>query len=170
MGLEWGCAGARSVACNHPESGPVILDFGFWILDFRLARGQMNDTLLFGSWVKQRRKALDLTQLDLARFVGCSESAILKFEAGKRRPSKQIAERLATYLEIPPAEQPLFLKLARTAPGAVEMLPSPTRTHPTNLPARLTSLIGREGEISMVRDCLLGETRMVTLIGPGGIG
>ena len=55
----------------------------------------MSDTLSFGSWVKQRRKALDLTQQDLARFVGCSESAILKFESGKRRPSKQITERLA---------------------------------------------------------------------------
>src|SRR5438067_1766214 len=124
----------------------------------------MNETLSFGSWVKLRRKTLDLTQLDLARFVGCSESAILKFESGKRRPSKQIAERLATYLEIPPAEQPLFLKLARTAPGAVVETHSnaslPARSYPGNLPARLTSLIGREREISMVRDCLLSNIRM----------
>src|SRR5437868_4503204 len=123
----------------------------------------MSDTLSFGSWVKQRRKDLDLTQQGLARFVGCSESAILKFESGKRRPSKQIAERLATYLEIPPGEQSLFLKLARgatdagEAPTKAQYQWAATRAHPTNLPARLTSLIGREREIDMVRDCLLGS-------------
>ena len=42
---------------------------------------------------------------------------------------------------------------------------------PTNLPAPLTQLIGRKPAIAAVRAALLrGETRLLTLIGPPGIG
>jgi len=46
----------------------------------------------FGSWLGQRRKALDLTQVELADLVGCSVTTIHKIEADERRPSTQIAE------------------------------------------------------------------------------
>ena len=55
----------------------------------------------FGTWIKRRRKALDLTQHELAQRVGCSVSLIFKIESDERRPSRQIAELLATHLEIP---------------------------------------------------------------------
>jgi predicted ATPase/Tfp pilus assembly protein PilF len=42
-----------------------------------------------------------------------------------------------------------------------------TRTH--NLPAPLTSLIGREGDLAHLTT-LVGDTRLVTLVGTGGIG
>ena len=57
----------------------------------------------------------------------------------------------------------------------VEDLPSdfpPLRTpdtRPSNLPAQLTSFIGREEEIAEV-ERLLGQTRLLTLTGPGGSG
>src|SRR5947209_4797150 len=110
----------------------------------------MSDTQTFGAWVKRRRRALDLTQLELAKLVGCSESAILKIELGQRRPSRQIAERLVACLEIPPEERQAFFGLARLStdagplPGA-GVWPGPGSTaHPNNLPARITSLVGRE--------------------------
>ncbi|MFL5734169.1 MAG: tetratricopeptide repeat protein [Chloroflexia bacterium] len=130
----------------------------------------MNEAQSFGAWVKQQRRALDLTQQDLATFVGCSESAIIKIETGKRRPSRQIAERLMIFLEIPPEEQAPFLNLARNAPGPAQFLAAPPAPRPTNLPARRTSLVGREREIARVLDCLRREPRIVTLVGPGGIG
>ena len=40
----------------------------------------------FGRWLRQRRKALDLTQADLADQVGCSVITIQKIEADARRP------------------------------------------------------------------------------------
>src|ERR671930_478330 len=35
----------------------------------------MREVVSFGTWLKRRRKALDLTQADLARLVGCAYSA-----------------------------------------------------------------------------------------------
>ena len=77
----------------------------------------------FGTWVKQRRKALDLTQHELSRRVGCSVSLIFKIESDERRPSRQIAVLLAENLEIPPDQRDLFLKIARQA-KAIEGLGS----------------------------------------------
>ena len=68
----------------------------------------------FGNWIRRRRKALDLTQQELARRVGCSSSLIFKIESDGRRPSRQIAELLAEHLEIPPEQRDSFLKVATT--------------------------------------------------------
>ena len=75
----------------------------------------MNDELLFGEWIRRRRKALDLTQGALAHQVGCSVSAIRKIESDERRPSRQIAELLAESLLIAEHEYERFLKAARTS-------------------------------------------------------
>ncbi len=74
-----------------------------------------NDLDLFASWLKQRREALDLTQKELADATDCSVSTIRKMEMGLRRPSKQIAELLATNLEIAPEEYGAFMQFARSA-------------------------------------------------------
>ncbi|MEV0148552.1 MULTISPECIES: BTAD domain-containing putative transcriptional regulator [unclassified Nonomuraea] len=47
--------------------------------------------------------------------------------------------------------------------------PAPDRGPMTNLPASLTDLVGRDGELAAVRD-LLAAGRLVTLTGPGGVG
>ena len=49
----------------------------------------------FGTWLRLKRKSLDLTREALADRVGCSPATIRKLEAEERRPSSQIAERLA---------------------------------------------------------------------------
>jgi len=40
----------------------------------------------FGSWLKRRRRALDLTQQDVADQVGCSVVTIRKIEGNLARP------------------------------------------------------------------------------------
>lgn len=63
----------------------------------------MEHTDSFGYWVLRRRKALDLTQAELAQQVGCSLNLIQKIERDARRPSRQLAERLRKEIGCRPA-------------------------------------------------------------------
>jgi transcriptional regulator with XRE-family HTH domain len=73
----------------------------------------MSELFSFGAWVRQRRRALDLTRDELATQVGCSIVTIRHIEADERRPSKQLAARLADGLQISSEERPAFLQAAR---------------------------------------------------------
>jgi predicted ATPase/DNA-binding XRE family transcriptional regulator len=139
----------------------------------------METTSSFGYWIRRQRKALDLTQQALADKVGCSAAAIKKIEGDERRPSRQIAERLAEVLGVPADQREIFLEVARglrsvdqlsLAHEAVSPTPSETsKPFPHNLPMQLTSFIGRERELDEVKHLLL-NTRLLTLTGPGGTG
>ena len=78
----------------------------------------MRDIGSFGSWLRERRQALDLTQAGLAGRVGCSVVTIRKLESNSLRPSRDMAALLATALEVAPSDVPAFLRVARAAPGA----------------------------------------------------
>jgi class 3 adenylate cyclase/tetratricopeptide (TPR) repeat protein len=86
----------------------------------------MSELFSFGAWVRQRRRALDLTREELAAQIGCSIVTIRHIEADERRPSKQLAARLAACLHLSAEECPAFLHAARgqlatdrlAAPGA----------------------------------------------------
>ena len=54
----------------------------------------------FGEWLKRQRKAVGWTQEGLAQRVGYSVIALRKIEAGERRPSEEIAMRLADIFNI----------------------------------------------------------------------
>ncbi len=130
-------------------------------------------TASFGQWLKRRRRALDMTQEELAQRVGCAEVTIYKIEADERRPSKQIARLLAQQLAIPPPDGDIFVKFARSGSAAAPtVMPWGTSFHPpTNLPPSPTPLIGREQDIANVRGQLLrDDTQLLTLVGPPGIG
>src|SRR5215468_46529 len=131
------------------------------------AEAMMADRASFGQWLKQRRKALDLTREELAQKIGCAANTIYKIEADERRPSQQIAALLAEHLNIPPDERAAFIQFARgeTDEAAV---PWGTPFHPpTNLPAPPTLLIGRDEDVAAVRKRLVREeSRLLTLIGP----
>ena len=73
----------------------------------------MEPTSSFGYWLRRRRKALDLTQDELAQRVGCAVGTISKIEADERRPSQQLAERLADCLRSAADERAAFLQAAR---------------------------------------------------------
>jgi|SRR5579859_2589531 len=50
----------------------------------------------FGDWLRQQRRALDLTQAELARQVGCSAITMRKRKAEHRRPSNGAGEAPAS--------------------------------------------------------------------------
>src|SRR5579859_212290 len=130
----------------------------------------MDGTLSFGRYLKQRRKALDLTQQELANLVGCAPETLRKIEADRLRPSRQIAWRLADQLVIPADERDRFVQLARTgirsaaASTTVPYLGLNTFQEPDAL-----YFFGRETLIETLCDRIDREP-MVMIMGPSGCG
>jgi WD40 repeat protein/DNA-binding XRE family transcriptional regulator len=120
----------------------------------------MEDDKCFGPIVKEHRRALDLTQAELARRVACATITIRKIEADALRPSQQIAERLAMALAIPLEERAAFARLARMASLADRSPPSLPTPPPTPEEIGREDLSGRA-----IRGYELGER-----IGTGGFG
>jgi predicted ATPase/DNA-binding CsgD family transcriptional regulator/DNA-binding XRE family transcriptional regulator len=133
----------------------------------------------FGTWLKQRRKALDLTRESLADRVGCSWETIRKIEDGARRPSLQMAELLAEHLAVPSEERVAFVQFARAAGdeytpvftfSGPQRAARPVPTSPNNLPTERTPFVGREDVAEVAGLLSRRETRLLTLTGPAGIG
>ena len=133
-----------------------------------------------GHWLKERRKALKLTQAELARLIGYSEVYVRKIESDERLPTPDTLEKFAFHL-CQPHEQVIFLRVARGELGPDELpdpsLPGPRwpaeaeAPYPLTLPAPLTSLIDREADVLAIRERLSRPgVRLLTLVGPPGIG
>ena len=129
-----------------------------------------------GAWIKRRRKALDMTQQELALRMGCSVSAVFKIESDERRPSRQIAELLVKYLEIPPDQSLLFLKVARKEKAADTLAELPILDRPLSPPVyhgprSSRPLIGRDFELAEITRLIQEpHCRLITATGQGGIG
>jgi WD40 repeat protein/serine/threonine protein kinase/DNA-binding XRE family transcriptional regulator len=122
----------------------------------------MDEPLSFGYWVRRRRRALDLTSEQLAHQVGCAGVTIRKIETDERRPSRQIAERLATCLQIPEADRPAFLRAAR-AELAADRLATPPQPP-------LTPPVPRQRGERTPRQQALKGYELREQIGAGGFG
>lgn len=73
----------------------------------------MPDQTHFGQWLKRCRSEYGLTQAELAEQAGCTVSAMKKYEAGSRRPSRVLAVRLAELLHVLPEQRDAFVRSAR---------------------------------------------------------
>ena len=145
----------------------------------------------FGAWLKQRRRELDLTQSELAGQIGCATDTVKKMESGVLRPSKQLAELMATFFGIKTEDRATFIPFARgmavdktfettTHNAAGQSNPDGTagaKSKPTGpeplfrAPAPVSSLVGRVREVHAASALLLqGSTRLLTLYGPPGVG
>ena len=139
----------------------------------------MSTPPLFGSWLKRLRAHHDLTQERLAELVYCSVQTIRFFESGKRRPSIEMAERLADVLHVAGDQRehrrPTARGIAEPSPPPVAAPASAPPAAPPpaplpQLPAPPTALIGRQAERAVLRQLLSETNRLVTIVGPGGVG
>src|SRR6266508_2661202 len=128
---------------------------------------KLSEDISFGEWLRQHRRMLDLTQQELADQVGCARITLRRIESGALKPSKELALILLEKLGTPPAEGETWLRFARGLSGFPENSTESFVSKPiTNLPASLTSFIGREKEQAEIKN-LLAKNRLVTLAGAG---
>ena len=129
-----------------------------------------SEEISFGEWLRQRRRMLDLTQQAFADQVGCARITLRRIESGARKPSKELAHILLHKLSIPEIEHPQWVLFARGVSGFPAKSSNSFPSKPlTNLPAPLTSFIGREKEQIEILT-LISKYRLVTLVGSGGVG
>ena len=152
------------------------------------------DSAGFGPLLRQLRTACGLSQEALAEAAGLSARGIQELERGDHRPYRDTLERLTRALGLGEEDaarlafagrprcreqpaRPSRVDGREAVPSAEPALRSANRGSAAgvgdqplhDLPAELTSFVGREREIARVRE-LLGRARLLTLTGAGGCG
>ena len=131
---------------------------------------QFPKAISFGQWLRQHRRLLDLTQQDLADQAGCARITLRRIEADALKPAKELALILLEKIGISEIERPEWVSFARGLSGfPTKSIDSSTSKPLNNLPALLTSFIGRQNEQTEILH-LISKYRLVTLVGSGGIG
>src|SRR5439155_22372508 len=121
----------------------------------------------FGLMLKRHRLGAGLTHEGLAERAGLSARAISDLERGvTQAPRRDTLALLAEALRLTDDQRASLEAAARPRLAPAER---PVPEH--NLPAQMTSFVGREREIRLVRELLRRpDIRLVTLTGPGGTG
>jgi predicted ATPase/DNA-binding XRE family transcriptional regulator len=143
--------------------------------------------------VRALRDVRGVTQEGFAAQLGFSRRTIRRWEQGEAVPDAAAERALLAYcrdhalfrhfalgplqgVSLTPeslrellADARLGAATAAAAPQPIRLTLADSRVAPTNLPAALTSFIGREAELAALED-LFGSTRLLTLTGPGGVG
>jgi predicted ATPase/transcriptional regulator with XRE-family HTH domain len=121
------------------------------------------DEETFGHLLKHYRRSARLTQETLAERVGYSPNYISMLERGVRWPAPATVDAFAQTLGLTSADRTILDAAARG--GSMQI---PIESHLPVVPGRL---IGREQDLAMVISLLRQpDVRLVTLIGPGGVG
>ncbi|MBV9131141.1 MAG: helix-turn-helix domain-containing protein [Chloroflexi bacterium] len=133
----------------------------------------MTEADTFGKLLRQLRLAADVSREALAERSGLSAKAIGALERGERsQPRKATVELLAQALDVGPSERAALVAAARPATRP-RPLAEPPASARLRVPIPPTPLIGREADLAHARARLApdaAEVRLLTLIGPGGVG
>jgi predicted ATPase/DNA-binding CsgD family transcriptional regulator/transcriptional regulator with XRE-family HTH domain len=147
---------------------------------------QTQPSVAFGTLLRYYRLRIGLTQEALAEHAGLTPAAISALERGERRqPYPQTLDALARALELDADQRDLFVQVARAKQGPLATEPPAdvpaivqrlsnargTRARHAALPIAPNPLIGRADEYATIARAVTNSTcRLVTLVGPGGVG
>src|SRR4051794_25539033 len=125
----------------------------------------------FGDLLRRYRRAVGLTQEQLAARSALSTRGVQALEIGQRQmPHRNTLQSLVEALSLTDAER-TALEIAARKPSSAVGAPGRRDASPTNLLLPPTPLVGREREVEAVRRMLLDPVvRLLTLTGPGGAG
>ena len=117
------------------------------------------------------RIARGLSQEQLAERSAVGVRTIGDLERGTtRRPQRETARALADALELTGAERADLIRLARSSPPSVTRR-APARRTVAGLPAPVSSLVGRDADVTAVARLARDRgVRLITVTGPGGVG
>jgi predicted ATPase/DNA-binding XRE family transcriptional regulator len=120
----------------------------------------------FSRRLKALREAAGFTQEELAAIAGLSVQAVGALERGeRRRPHLETVRALSAALDLNGDARDALIASARApAHNAADELSGVT------LPLALTNLVGREADLQTLQQWLGNGARLVTLVGPGGVG
>ncbi|MGH2514590.1 MAG: ATP-binding protein, partial [Ktedonobacterales bacterium] len=127
----------------------------------------------FAELLNRYRVAAKLTQEELAERAGVSVRSISNMERqAPHTPREETVRLLAAALNLSPVDTAVFLAMARDrGDSAAVSAARRLRDAPSNnLPTCPTPLIGREREIAAACDLLRTDVRLLTLVGPAGVG
>src|SRR4051794_16946655 len=111
----------------------------------------------FGDLLRRYRVAAGVTQEELAERATLSTRAIGDIERGmKQRPQRETVRLLAKALGLTDDEQAVFAQAARARQVVAQPL-APVVETPTNIPAVVTPLIGRDEELAAIPTLLRGR-------------
>jgi transcriptional regulator with XRE-family HTH domain len=127
--------------------------------------------LTFAELLRRYRMAKGLTQEQLAERAGLSLRGISDLERGARRaPRRDTVLLLAQALGLSDEKRAALERAVRTHAARADALAG-LRSRRSTLPAPPGPFIGREREVSAVRQQVLEPAvRLRTLTGPGGVG
>ena len=122
----------------------------------------------FGTQLRALRETAGFTQEELATIAGLSVHAVSALERGeRRRPQMETVRALSAALDLRGAIRDAFVGSAR-APAPE---PAADELSGSYLPIPLTTLLGREADLQLLRRWLADPAaRLITLTGPGGAG
>ena len=124
----------------------------------------------FGDVLRRYRIAAGLTQEALAERAALSARGISDLErAARTRPYPATVRRLAEALGLSEADRKVLETAAAPAARVDAGTSRPATANVGMLPTPLSSFVGRELQVTEVRR-LLAAHRLVTMLGPGGIG
>ncbi len=135
--------------------------------------GAGTENVDFGTHLRRLRVERGFSQLELAERANMSVEAISALERGvRKRPQAGTVELLGTALALDDGQMRALREVSRSAPRAVAHATSAVTSADAArsvLPLNLTSFVGRQTEIAEITEAVK-KHRLVTLVGPGGIG